>query len=331
MISENLRRLYLAAANPSIPSPGDTDLHDLKPSLTLGTVQLGKPYGIANPNGQPSRSKALEILSQAWQAGVRSFDTAPNYGDSESILKTFLQGRTEQDFFITTKIGTIPKDPQVQGLDLQEMVMRSARQSASDLGLTILPGLILQYAPDVDRYPELLPSLMAVKEAGLAREVGLSAYYPQDAERLLRHPELSIIQLPLNLFDHRFVQNDLLPRLKRRGVKVFVRSVFLQGLFFLSPQGLPPNLRPAAAHLQRLKTLSQELGREMDDLALAFVRSLPGIFSLVLGLETSAQLARNLKLMSTPPLPPGVVDEILSIFKDVSEDIINPINWNTWK
>ena len=31
------------------------------------------------------------------------------------------------------------------------------------------------------------------------------------------------------------------------------------------------------------------------------------------------------------PLPPEVVDEILSIFKDVSEDIINPINWNNWK
>jgi aryl-alcohol dehydrogenase-like predicted oxidoreductase len=294
-------------------------------------VQLGKPYGIANTNGQPSRSKALEILSRAWQAGVRSFDTAPNYGDSETILKTFLQGRSEQDFFITTKIGTMPKDPEAQGLDLREMVIRSARQSASDLGLAVLPGLILQYAPDAARYPELLPALIAAKEAGLAREVGFSAYFPQDAERLLEHPELSIIQLPLNLFDHRFVQNDLLPRLKGRGVKVFVRSVFLQGLFFLPPQGLPPNLQPAAAHLQRLRALSRELDREMDDLALAFVRSLPGIFSLVLGLETSAQLARNLELMSTPPLPPEVVDEILSIFKDVSEDIINPINWNTWK
>ncbi|MEN9561731.1 MAG: hypothetical protein RIQ56_1004, partial [Candidatus Parcubacteria bacterium] len=57
-----------------------------KDKLVLGTVQLGMSYGIGNFSGQPSRAQALEIIDRAWEAGIRTFDTAAAYGEAEIVL-----------------------------------------------------------------------------------------------------------------------------------------------------------------------------------------------------------------------------------------------------
>ena len=54
--------------------------------LVLGTVQLGMPYGIANRLGKPSQEVATSIVRTAWSKGIREFDTAQGYGDSETVL-----------------------------------------------------------------------------------------------------------------------------------------------------------------------------------------------------------------------------------------------------
>jgi len=53
--------------------------------LVLGTAQLGLPYGIANQTGQPDQVVATAIIREAWNQGIREFDTAQGYGDSEQV------------------------------------------------------------------------------------------------------------------------------------------------------------------------------------------------------------------------------------------------------
>jgi hypothetical protein len=54
--------------------------------LALGTVQFGRPYGIANQSGQVSRAEAKVILALARSAGIDTLDTAIAYGESETCL-----------------------------------------------------------------------------------------------------------------------------------------------------------------------------------------------------------------------------------------------------
>ncbi|WP_052487416.1 aldo/keto reductase [Gordoniibacillus kamchatkensis] len=61
--------------------------------LTLGTVQLGMPYGIANNSGMPSEEQSFAILDEAWNGGVVSYDTAAAYGRSEEILGRYFAGK----------------------------------------------------------------------------------------------------------------------------------------------------------------------------------------------------------------------------------------------
>src|ERR1700743_3977460 len=61
--------------------------------LVLGTVQLGLAYGAANRPGKPSRRAALGLWRTAARAGIREFDTARAYGDSEERVGEALAGR----------------------------------------------------------------------------------------------------------------------------------------------------------------------------------------------------------------------------------------------
>lgn len=54
--------------------------------FTLGTVQFGLPYGVANRAGQPPYETARDILACTIEGGGTCLDTAAGYGESESAL-----------------------------------------------------------------------------------------------------------------------------------------------------------------------------------------------------------------------------------------------------
>ena len=67
-----------------------TDIGSKKVSkMSLGTVQFGLHYGIANDVGKPPEEQSYEMLKAALDNGVTSIDTAHAYGDSEDIIGRF--------------------------------------------------------------------------------------------------------------------------------------------------------------------------------------------------------------------------------------------------
>ena len=82
--------------------------------MTLGTVQLGMNYGIANEGGKPSLEKSFSILSAALEGGINTLDTARAYGTSEEVIGQFLKTWKGAVPNIVTKIrklqGDTPKE-----------------------------------------------------------------------------------------------------------------------------------------------------------------------------------------------------------------------------
>ncbi len=56
------------------------------PVLALGTAQLGLDYGVANRGGKLSAETVDAVVAEALRQGVRCFDTAQAYGESEARL-----------------------------------------------------------------------------------------------------------------------------------------------------------------------------------------------------------------------------------------------------
>ncbi len=71
--------------------------------LGFGTAPLGNLYRAI------SDAEAEAILDQAWEGGVRYFDTAPLYGLglSETRLNRFLRGKPRDDYVLSTKVGRL--------------------------------------------------------------------------------------------------------------------------------------------------------------------------------------------------------------------------------
>ena len=300
--------------------------------MTLGTAQLGFEYGIANKTGKPNLQSAYNILQLAVNAGINIFDTASDYGNSEEIIGSFLTSYNKISVPETPII--ITKIPKVQCIGapsfqvVYDQVKRSILHSAKRLKIEKIPICLLHNASDMIEYGGLITkSLIRLREEKLIKMIGVSVYQLREVREFLKIEEFDVIQVPINIFNNRLIKKELLNELAQKGITIFARSVFLQGLFFLEPDSLPPHLQLANKPLQQLGKLSSDLGISTAELALRFVRDSPGITSVVLGVETVDQLKENIKLMSSSPLSSETKQRILDIFPDMPEELINPSMW----
>lgn len=283
--------------------------------IALGTVQLGVPYGIANQTGMPDDSTALEILSAAHEHGYTWLDTAAAYGQSEAVLGRLAskawKGSQPQ---IATKI-TLSNDvtPQAQ---IAESLQKLARSSVE--------ALLLHNEADVDhpRFGEFA----ALPSTGLVKMAGVSIYDPKRALQGLE-AGLRCLQVPCNLFDTSSIDAGVFTKAAETGATVFVRSIFLQGLFFLPPdhpraEGIPG----AVEALRFLRDFCHRNAVTPAQLAMAFGASLQASV-IVLGAETAAQVAENAVLARDAESHIELVERWLRERPTIAKSVYTPAQW----
>ncbi len=297
--------------------------------MTLGTVQLGQAYGIANRTGQPSTEEARRILSAAVDGGITAFDTAPGYGQSESILGQVLGERAGAgELLLITKL---PGSDHRGGRDAKRRHVReSVGKSLQNLRLETLPLYLLHRAADLAD-EELIEALRGVMEEGLVEHLGVSTYTPDEAETALARPEIEAIQVPFSLVDQRLLRSGWLRRAADRGVAVFARSVFLQGLLLMAEEDVPAHLRGILPFHRKLGALAASAGISRRDLCLAFVAAQEGVTSVLVGVEREAQLREDLASFTGRRLDRAALEGVESSFGDVPEDLLNPSRWDSLK
>ena len=304
------------------------------PKLTLGTAQLRLDYGIANINGKPGHQKSSEILKVAANYGVNCFDTAPSYGDSEKVVGLFLSSyhHFSEPPIIVTKLPPITLNSDATTNEVYNLVRGHVIESIKRLRLKMIPIYLLHRASDIDACNGLIiESLRRLKDEGLIGVVGVSVYTPEEVKHALELEAITAIQAPINIFDQRLIKTGLLDQLRGKNFIVFARSVFLQGLFFLDVDNLPPGLALAESPLRQLQRLSRDQQISIAELALSFVRDLPGIASLVIGAESPNQVLEDIGLMKLPLLPSELRAEIMSTFSNLPLELINPTLWGSNK
>ena len=92
---------------------------------------------------------------------------------------------------------------------------------------------------------EDLPELLEIRQCGLLERCGVSVYTPEQLEKALEYP-IDLVQFPLNILDGRFL--PYLRQLRRAGVEIHVRSVFLQGLLLMDN---PPFAREEVEEIRK--------------------------------------------------------------------------------
>ena len=261
--------------------PRKANSEQLISKLALGTVQFGLNYGISNDSGQTSKSEVKKILEKAAKSGIKTIDTARAYGNSEEIL-----GQTGvQEFDVITKLN--PTELHMIGVN--EQVENSLRK----LTIHQLYGVLFHNAESALENPPAVRDLQRLKDEGVVKKIGYSLYTPEELNDLLDKYTLpDIIQVPFNILDKRF--GPQLVKLHNQGVEIHTRSTFLQGLFFINPNGLDSFFNPVKAFI---KALQKELTNKqvLATYLLQEVLKLGFIDKVVIGVNTANQLRENIR------------------------------------
>ena len=275
--------------------------------LLLGTVQFGLDYGIANTNGKPSFDRVKAILKTALDNGITSLDTAAAYGDSEEVL-----GKALSELGIADRMTIVSKVPPIPGdQDPLAFITASAENSLRRLRLPVLPLLLFHNELDWRWHNEMetLVGKGMIKAAGVSLD-SLACAATAD--------EASYIQLPCNVFDHRFDE-----KIKQHSTgHIFSRSVYLQGLAVMPKEKIP------FPELLSFREKLESFGMPMQELCMRYLLSFPGSVSVLTGVDTPEQLQENCRMAEAGPLPSDLFQQVSCTVPLLAEQLIRPKLWN---
>lgn len=288
--------------------------------LGLGTVQFGMDYGISNSCGKSTKEEVCEILNIAKLHGVKVLDTAPLYGEVESALGEVTEG---DDFFsVVTKTIRFNNDNILPShvVELKATFFESLKKMRKKE----LYGLLIHNANDLlVRGGELLYSAMEqLKLEGFVKKIGVSVYDKEQIDRILEKYNIDIIQVPINIFDQRLVQNGYLALLKKAGIEIHARSVFLQGLLLMKPKDAIKKLPLAGEVMDKFYSHCEQANKSPLEMSLNFVVMEKHIDTVLVGVTLQRELCEILNAYSKC----GFFYDYKQFFLD-DLNIINPLNW----
>lgn len=280
-------------------------------TLVLGTVQFGTNYGINNTVGRQDIGQITEILKLAFENNITQLDTAQDYGEAEAILSQSLH-RLQCDFIVHSKFILSNKT-------LQE----SVNQSLKNLKIPQLGYFYFHRFADYLnlKNSKLFSGFQLENCLGLA----VSVYTEEEIQSCMDDENIKAIQVGLNLFDCAESKINILKLAQSRGKKIYIRSVFLQGLFFMDTSLIPEKLQSLKGPLDEIKRIAKENKIDIRSLSLGFVKALLPAEGILIGVDSIKQLQENLDAWSTI-LDQKIVNEVKKIHIP-DRTLLLPVNW----
>ena len=280
--------------------------------ITLGTVQFGINYGISNKNGIPSDSELSSIFETAKKVGIKYLDTAKSYGNSEDRIGKL----SNNEFHIISKFPNVSNQEELRTVFLETLIKLNA---------TSIYGYLAHNADVLIENLALWNVLLELKKEGKINKIGYSLYHPEQLDKLIAMNLIpDLVQLPYSILDRKFESKFEL--LKSFGTEIHVRSVFLQGLYFMNPAELPEKLKPMQHILNEFQNYCFNENVSAAEVALNYVILNPKIDQVVLGIENAEQLQENINLVLNWKSNSSLFSKIEAIeIKDKS--LLNPVNW----
>jgi aryl-alcohol dehydrogenase-like predicted oxidoreductase len=299
--------------------------------LTVSAIGFGG-WGIggrtagATSYGETDDAVSRRALAAALDGGITLFDTSPAYGDgrSERLIGEVVRGRRDR-VVIATKAGY---QSWTAAPDYSPAALRaSVEGSLARLGTDFIDLLQLHNAPaDLLRAePAISAALEDLKRAGKIRAWGVSAKSPEDGAAAIRTCGAAVVQANLNMLDLRTVTGGLVEAALAANAGLVARTPLCFG--FLSGAAAarfaPGDHRAAwperqiarwreGAELMFTKA-APAAPADRAATALRFCLCVPAVASVIPGILTPEEAARNAAAGDLPPLPAAQYEAVLAL------------------
>ena len=302
------------------------------PEIGLGCWQLGGGWG------QPwDNQVAQQILTQAYQSGVRFIDTADVYGDgaSERSIGQFL--RSHDDLTVATKLGRGAIYPDGYS---RAAVRAATERSLERLGVDCLDLTQLHCVPlAVLRDGAIFDWLRELRDDGLIARFGASVETVEEGLVCLEQEGLTSLQIIFNIFRQKPL-DELLPRARDKDVGIIVRLPLASGLLSgkmtaattfgaddhrnFNRDGHSFNVGETFAGLEfgTGVALAGQVGTfvppsmTMAQMALRWLLDQDAVSVVIPGASSPAQVAANVAAAALAPLSPGVHEGLARLYRD---------------
>ena len=299
-------------------------------SLGLGTVELGRDYGIEAPGhfGRPDAADAIRLIHAALEAGVNYIDTARAYGESERVLGSALDGRRDQ-VVLATKVFTRSADGDDLAGDALRRHMRDELDTSLQLLRTDYVDLWQLHNLDVnvlDQIDVVAEVFAEAQQSGKVRWAGASGYGTEYPRLAVETDVFDVLQVPYSVFDQR-LNDEVIPMAAKQGVGIVSRSILLKGALTPKADYLPERLEVLRSHSRRFRDLvkASELDLTPVLVAIAFGLAHPQISTVLIGVRTEHELAENLKATEC-----CLAEDLLASLRELrldDPDLLNPGTW----
>ena len=295
-----------------------------KKKIILGTAQLGTKYGINNfykihKKRIENFKERKKLLYFASKLGIKRIDTARKYKNSEKIIGSYSK-LNKAELEIHTKIFPIKTDSQ--------NFLNNIKKSIN-LSLKYLKQKKIKYLYFHD-YQNLINlrkrELILIKKISLSKYLGVSIYNPSELNSLISNKYLKVFQIPFNVLDNRF--KNFFKILKKNNKKIFVRSIFMQGLIFANKW--PPKIKKyKKTILNKLNFFTNKFERINNiDLCIAYINYYKQIDGVIIGIDNKTQLFQIFSFLENKPLTYPQVKEIDKYFKKIPQIVYDVRGWN---
>ncbi len=254
----------------------------------LPVVGMGT-WKVLDVRGEAAEARAHAVVREAFDAGVRVFDSSPMYGEAERVLGEAIRPFRDEVFVATKVWARAPGEAEQQ----------------IDRSLKFFGGRIdLYQVHNLSRVDEVLPKLRALERQGAVGQVGLTHYQPAafgEVARWCRAPGVSAIQLPLNARE-RAAERSLLASAEESGLGVLVMEPLDSGRLLVPAP--PPDVVARYAGYG-VRTWAQ--------LLLKWVLSDPRVDVILPATGVPGRPTENAEAGAPPWLPPSTREEIAAL------------------
>jgi len=263
---------------------------------------------------------SIAAVQKAIDVGINFIDTAPVYGWglSEEIVGRALEGRRDKAV-VATKCGLIwdreegeyyfeDAGHKVYRCLRKENIIREAEASLRRLRTDWIDLYQCHWPDKTTALEETMEALVALRDQGKIRAIGVSNFTVPMHEECLRHGPLHSSQPRYNMLDRK-IEKDVLPFCREHNIGVVVYSPLEQGILTgkvtpdrkfapddyrtHQPWFQRKNLERALGFLERIRPIAEGHGKSLAQLAIAWVVAQPGVTAAIVGARRPEQVEHN--------------------------------------
>lgn len=293
-----------------------------KTNCTISRVGLGG-LAFGGHLGDITRTEVIRTIQAALEGGITLFDSSPAYGAgmAEELLGEAL-GYDRDRVTIATGIGAgIDSTGQFWCLNNRANILRQVDGSLKRLRREYVD---IYFVPGDDPTTPLAETVEAMEELRARGRIKLIGYCTSSVDTLreaLKHGKIDVVQTPYNIFSHS-VATGLIPFCRATHIPILACEPFCRGLLtgmlnkhssfdaddlrIEDKRFRGEQYRRHIEDVNRLRTIAEQEGLSLIQLALGWILQNPTITGTICGAKSRLQIRQSI-LASDAELTPETV------------------------